>query len=107
MAQRIGVAVALADDDFHSISDLIGFDVASGPFLLEGFIQAQTFGLIVRFGDQAQPPKALGGLSLVAGGALGVGPVRDPAASWFLNELWVRNATAGSNATLCVVGVAS
>lgn len=104
--QRIGAAVAMSDDAFHSVADLIGFDLAGGPALLEGFIQAQSFGLVVRFGDQSTPPTAAGGLALTAGTAIGVGPVRDSRASWPLDQVWVRNATAGSNATLAVIGIA-
>lgn len=93
----------LADDNYHRFSDLVGAD--KGLAMLEGFLGAQTNGFTWRIGPSTTPAATEAGDPIVANSGRGFGPVRDVLAGWWLDELWVRNTLAGSNATVVLNAV--
>lgn len=104
MPRAIQVTHTFTTDAFRRVSDLAG--QGGQPLrLLEGFWEAQTNGLKVRYGDETQPAdNAVGGL-VSANSGRGVGPVKSEDAAWDLNKLWFANAAAGSNGVLVLQGV--
>lgn len=104
MARPFYLEHTFADDAFHRVSDLAG-QPGNDVRMLEGFIEAQTNGVKFRYGPDSQPSATDGGGLISANSGRGVGPVRDVNAAWDMRRLWVRNATAGSNALLVMNGV--
>lgn len=93
-------SATLADDDYHRVADLLSFRGFRGVYMLEGFLSAVSNGLTFVYPSQTQPPAAEAGTPLAVGASAGFGPVQSKEIAWDLRELWVRNTTAGSNATV-------
>lgn len=93
-------SATLADDLYHRVTDIMAIPGPSTGILTEGFLSAVTNGMTFRYGDDTQPATALPGTPLAAGASAGFGPVMDVAAGWDLRLLWVRNSSAGNNATV-------
>lgn len=104
--QRVSLDGTLAADAFRSLADLFGF-LGTKATIVEGFIQAQTNGATLRIVPRGSPAPATAdkGFALAAGAAAGLGPVRHLEAGARLDEIWVRNTTAGSNAVLVFFGI--
>ena len=103
MGELSGNPVAVPDG-YQSLASLLGL-TGSNVRLIEGFLQAQTSGVTLRFGDSTTPPTAAGGLTIAAGGAIGVGPVKESNAAWPLGRIWVRETISSGGATISVLGV--
>lgn len=86
------------------MTDVGGLNGATGYYLFEGELDAQSNGLTYRYGDDAQPADTDGGPQIPVGGGRTFGPVYSFEAAWDLRKLWVRNTTPGSNATVVFVG---
>ena len=99
------LAHTFAADDYRSLADLSG-ELGGAVVLVEGFIQAQTNSLTVRFGDETTPAATAPGLVLGIGSVAGIGPTT-PGAAWPLSRIWVRNTTAGSNGLVVAIGTVS
>jgi len=99
----------LADDNWRSIMDLLGLGQTEA-YLVEGFVQVQTNGAIFSLASKwgaAPTGTSGGGINRPAGTEAAYGPATG-AQGYFgypLARLYVRNATAGSNATIAVEGV--
>lgn len=92
------ITATLADDLYHSLAELGGLQGGKARYALELVLQAQTNGMTVRFGDDSQPATAAVGVDITAGSGNTWGPARDKEAAWRIDQVWVRNTTAGSNA---------
>lgn len=104
MARPFFLAHTFTADGYRSLASLAGTE-GQAPALTEGVVQAQSNGATLRFGDETTPAATDPGVALAVGAALGIGPVKDPAAAWPLSRVWVRNTTPGSNALVVVAGV--
>lgn len=104
--QRVVLTGTFAADAFRSLADLLGI-VGSQAVIVEGFIQAQGFGATLRIEPRGSPAPdtAAGGFQLTSGAAIGLGPIKAMDAGVRLDEVWARNSSAGSNATLAFWGV--
>lgn len=104
--QRIQLNGTLAADAYRSLADLFGF-LGMQATIVEGFVQAQTNGATVRIVPRGATAPATGDSGLVLGvnAAIGLGPVQTIDAGVRLDEVWVRNTTAGSNSLLIFWGV--
>lgn len=98
------VSAALVDDAFHSLAELFGLLGGNAVIMSEGFLYARTNGFTWRYGDETTPTTASTGAPVPADGGAGFGPTST--VGWDLGKLWVRNTTAGSNATIVLNPVA-
>lgn len=92
----------LANDDYNRVTDLFKLLGNQGVLMLEGFLSATTNAAVFRYGDDTPPGTSEAGTPLAVGATAGFGPVTSKDAAWDLRKLWVRNATAGSNATVAL-----
>lgn len=104
--QRVTLSGTLTADAYRSLADLFGFS-GTRANIVEGFLQAQTFAGTMRIVPRGSPAPATadGGLALIAGAAIGLGPIKALDAGVALEEVWVRNTAAGSNAAFLFWGV--
>lgn len=103
--QRGTFSGTLAADAYRSLMDLLALGVggsAAGVTILGGILQAQTNGATVRIVPRGSPAPATAdaGTTLAAGAGIGL----QATDQWRLDEIWVRNTTAGQNATLVFTG---
>ena len=98
-------SATLSDDVYHWVSDFLSLVGTRGVIMTEGFLSAVSNGLTFRYGDDTQPATADPGTPVAVGGSAGFGPVQSKEAGWDLRKLWVRNTTAGSNATVVLNAV--
>lgn len=95
-------------DNYRTVADLFGVaGISVGAKLVEGFIQALTNGatLYVASDTTDVPGPTDPGFSLAVGAGQGWGPAYRSDAALDLANVWVRNTTAGSNATVIVQGI--
>lgn len=90
-----------ADDAYHSVVELFGFPQLVAR-IVAGTLQVQGFGATLRYNPRRTPAPdtTLGGTAIAAGAGLGY-QASDRAR---LDELWLRNTVAGSNATIVFSG---
>lgn len=103
--QRTTRSGTLAADAWRRLNDLLGLNVFTKARILEGFINIQTNGATLGIFPDSAPDTADAGFAISAGAAIGLGPAKDSDAAWALEDIWVRNSTAGSNATVVFTGV--
>lgn len=99
--QRTTLDGTLAADAYRSLADLLGFQ-GSRARVLGGVLQAQLNGATVRIVPRGSgvPATADAGTKLAADAPLGF----QASDEVMLDEVWVRNTTAGSNARLVFTG---
>ncbi len=97
----------LAADAFRSLADLCLSDPnrIEDVIMGEGFVGVTGNAAVLLYGPETNPATTDGGITVAVNGGVAVGPVRDPRAGWDLRRWWVRNATAGANATVAINGV--
>lgn len=102
--QRGTFSGTFAADDFRNLLDLfaLGGQYPNGLQIVGGLLQAQSNGATVRIVPRGSPAPATAdaGSALSAGSGVGL-QMTD---QWRLDEVWVRNTTAGQNATVVFTG---
>lgn len=103
--QRGTFSGTFAADAYRNLLDLFGLGVggaANGFNIVGGLLQVQTKNATVRMVPRGAPIPATadGGTDLSPGAGVGI-QLTD---QWRLDEVWVRNTTAGQNATVVFTG---
>lgn len=103
--QRGTFSGTLAADAYRNLMDLLGLGVggsANGVEVVGGVLQAQSKSATFRIVPRGSPAPATAdlGTDLAAGAAIGL----QATDQWRLDEVWVRNTTAGQNAILVFSG---
>lgn len=103
--QRGTYSGTFAADAYRNLLDLFGLGIggsANGFDIVGGILQAQTNGATIRIVPRGSPAPATAdaGTALATGAGVGL-QMTD---QWRLDEIWARNTTAGSNATLVFTG---
>jgi hypothetical protein len=100
----------LANDGWARLIDLLGLPQGEGVGVPEGTLQPQGFGIVLRAQAKTSPaPVATGvgavtiGIRIAADQPFNMGPT-NPGQCIRLDEMWVRNLTPGSNATVVFMG---
>jgi hypothetical protein len=101
MPERFAVEVT-ADDDWESIAELGGFP-GIPVVLIEALVGAITNAAYIRY-QPLRPETGEVGIQISAGAGAGFGPVQ-PVSGYPLQQIWVRNVSAGSDATIVATGV--
>jgi len=105
MAQRGTFTGTFTADTYRNLVDLFGLGLGGFPQgvqIVGGFLQAQGQGATFRMVPRGSPAPATaeGGNTLSAGAGIGLQKTDE----WRLDEIWMRNTTAGSNATVVFTG---
>lgn len=103
--QRGTFSGTFAADAYRNLVDLLGLGVGGSPAgfsILGGMLQAQNFGVTMRMVPRGSPAPATAdpGTAITAGSGIGL----QATDQWRLDEIWVRNSAAGSNATVVFTG---
>lgn len=101
MPERYGEQ-ATAADTWKSFAELVG-NPSIPVVMTEAFIAAVTNSAYLRI-QPFRPATGDVGAVVNADGAAGLGPV-SPLSGYPLQEVWVRNVSAGSDAVVVVTGV--
>lgn len=103
--------VATCTDDYQPFLQLVQGTPTVGTIMqeiVEGTFNVLLFGAtmaMVERGSQRPTLATVPGQQYAVGAFLGLGPTREKGAGYRLDELWVANTTAGSNARIVFVGV--
>lgn len=103
--QRVTKGGTLTTDDWRRLNDLLGLNVFTKARILEGFINVTLFGGTLGLFPETAPVAADDGMSIPVGASIGLGPAKDSDSAWPIEEIWVKNTTAGNNAKFTIVGV--
>lgn len=99
--QRGTFSGTFAADAYRNLMDLFALGQAKAD-VVGGLLQAQTNAAVVRIVPRGSPAPATGDAGILLAASSGIGlQLTD---QWRLDEVWVRNATAGSNATMVYTG---
>lgn len=90
-------SATLTDDAYHSLAELFGL-LGAVRRVKDGFLYALTNGATWLYGNETTPTTATAGGPIATGAGVVLGTGKPP--GWRLDRIWVRNTTAGSNATL-------
>lgn len=106
--EELSASGTLAADTWRSVLDLLGLPQTAEVYVREGFLNVQTNGgtfVLVPKGGQAPSGSSGVGVARAAGSISTFGPTSGTYRGYPLHRLWVRNTSAGANATLAFEGV--
>lgn len=99
---HVTLSGTLAADTFRALVDLFGFPSVTPVRIVGGTLTVAGNPAVIRIVAAGSPAPATAdpGTDVAADAGIGIQESDD----WYLSELWVRNGTAGSNATVTFSG---